>query len=188
MSQVIAIGGSAGSLQTTKLLIESLPYKFPFAVIIVMHRLRNVQSDMNQILSDNKRGIKVKEPEDKQPIRKNCVYLAPQNYHLLVEDDKSFSLDYSERVNHSRPSIDVTFESLAWVYGNRATGILLSGANNDGAEGISAIIEQGGTGIVQDPDTTDFPYMPRSAIYRNSKTQILPVHEIVDYLQSIKAT
>ena len=182
---VVAIGGSAGSLHTIRTIIEALPEKFPFAVVIVMHRLRNVQSDMDYILSDNEKGIKVKEPEDKQPIRRNCVYLAPQNYHLLVEEDKCFSLDYSEQVNHSRPSIDVTLESIAQVYGRNSIGILLSGANNDGASGISAIIDNGGTGIVQNPDTTDFPYMPKSAIYKNKGVKILTVSEIVHYIQHI---
>src|SRR5690606_7668198 len=119
------------------------------------------------------------EPEDKQQVRKGNIYLAPQNYHLLVEDDKCFSLDYSEQVNHSRPSIDVTFESIAKVYGPKCVGILLSGANNDGAEGIAAIIKAGGTGIVQNPETTDFPYMPKSAIYKSENARILTIHEII---------
>lgn len=182
---VVGIGGSAGSLQTIREIIEALPSKFSYAVIIIMHRLKNVQSDMTYILSDNEAGIKVKEPEDKQPIRKGCVYLAPQNYHLLIEDDKCFSLDYSEQVNHSRPSIDVTFGYIANVYGEKSVGILLSGANNDGADGISAIIEKGGKGIVQNPETTDFPYMPKSAIYKNDQTMILSVKEIIDFLHNL---
>jgi two-component system, chemotaxis family, protein-glutamate methylesterase/glutaminase len=182
---VVGIGGSAGSLQTIRALIEALPPKLSYAVVIVMHRLRNVQSDMTYILSDNEAGIKVKEPEDKQPIRKGGVYLAPQNYHLLIEEDRCFSLDYSEQVNHSRPSIDVTFESIADVYQKNAVGILLSGANDDGAEGISSIIKNGGKGIVQNPESTDFPYMPKSAIYKNAATNILSVREIIDYLHKI---
>lgn len=186
MPDIIAIGGSAGSLQSIRAVIDTLPPGgFDFTVIIIVHRLRNVSSDMVKILADNNRKIKIKEPEDKESIKKNCVYLAPQNYHLLIEQDKCFSLDYSEPIHHSRPSIDVTFDSVANVYGSGAVGILLSGANKDGAEGLSNIIDKGGAGIVQNPDTADYPYMPRAAIFKNEKVVIQNLPEIVSYINRL---
>lgn len=182
---MVAIGGSAGSLQTIIGIIESLPAKFDFSIIIVIHRLRNVASDMTGILSDSNRNLKIREPEDKTPIKKNFVYLAPQNYHLLIEEDKIFSLDYSEPVNHSRPSVDVTFDCMAQVYKDRAAGIILSGANNDGAAGLAYVAARGGVAIAQLPDEAEYPQMPRSAIAVNKETIILRSHEIIEYVQNL---
>jgi two-component system, chemotaxis family, protein-glutamate methylesterase/glutaminase len=184
--EVIAIGGSAGSLHTIRAIVEALPEEFSYAVIIVVHRLRNVASDMANLLGDNTRMIKIKEPEDKEAIRAGCVYLAPQNYHLQIEQDKTFSLDYSEPVHHSRPSIDVTFECVAAVYGDKAVGIVCSGANHDGADGLLKIVKKGGVGLVQDPATADYPYMPRAAIQKSKKIKILDVPGIVHYIQNIE--
>lgn len=173
---IIVIGGSSGSLQLMLQIVNSLPSDFSIPIIIVIHRLRNVKSDLTNILSFAKATI---EPEDKEPVKPCCIYLAPQNYHLLIEENKTFSLDYSEPVNFSRPSIDVTLASVADVYRDRAMGILLSGANKDGAEGINEIILQHGCGIVQDPATAEYPAMPESAIQLNSEVKPLSPQEIV---------
>lgn len=172
---VITIGGSAGSLHVLTELLDTLPDRLAAPVIIVLHRLRNVQSEMGRLLSTKRRIV---EPEDKEHVREHCVYLAPQNYHLLVEADRTFMLDYSELVNYSRPSIDMTFSSVAEVYGARTLGILLSGANKDGAAGLCQIIAAGGMGVVQDPQTAAFEAMPQSAIDMCREVQVLSVENI----------
>lgn len=172
---VIAIGGSAGSLSIVTEILSELPGYHRVPVIIILHRLRNVHSEMGRLLSVKKKII---EPEDKEPVKESCIYLAPQNYHLLIEPDRTFMLDYSELVNYSRPSIDMTFSSIADIYGARGLGILLSGANRDGAAGLCQIIAAGGRGIVQDPQHAAFDAMPLAAINTCSGVQVLSVAEI----------
>jgi two-component system chemotaxis response regulator CheB len=185
MTEVVVLGGSAGSLPLIISVLRVLPPGFDFTVIIVVHRLRNVASAMESILAAGNTELNVREPEDKEPIKKGMVYLAPQNYHLQIEEDKTFSLDYSEAINYSRPSIDVTFDCVAAVYGQKAVGILLSGANDDGAAGLSAIIKKGGTGIVQDPSTTDYATMPNAAIAVNGKVLIREPEDIIRYVSAL---
>ena len=174
--EIIVIGGSSGSLPVLINIVNALPDDFDIPIIIIIHRLKNVKSDLKNLLSSKRKTF---EPEDKEPVRNGCIYLAPQNYHLLVEDNRTFSLDYSEPVNFSRPSIDVTFMSVADAYGSSTAGILLSGANRDGAEGINEIILRNGCGIVQDPTTADYPAMPESAIQLNNKVKVLSPENIV---------
>lgn len=181
---IVVIGGSAGSINICMMLLQAVPEDFDFTIVLVLHRLRNVRSDMSGLLSAH-RKFKIRDVEDKDIVRNHCVYLAPQNYHLLVEDNHTFALDYSEPVHFCRPSIDVTFESMARAYGPRVTAILLSGANQDGASGISAIVEAGGKGIVQDPDTADYPAMPMAAIQTNESVEILTPEKIVDYIRAL---
>ena len=139
---------------------------------------------MNRVLTVSEKGTYVREPDDKEVIQPNSIYLAPQNYHLLVEADRSFSLDYSELVNYSRPSIDVTFESLAGVYGSRVLVVLLSGANDDGARGMEAILSNGGQAIVQDPATADYAAMPQAALERNPTALVLSPDGIIQFLST----
>jgi two-component system, chemotaxis family, protein-glutamate methylesterase/glutaminase len=181
---VIAIGGSAGSLPVVLTIVNTILENFCVPVVLVIHRMKNVPSEMNNILSVNKQ---ISEPEDKEQVKDCCMYLAPQNYHLLVEDDKTFSLDYSEPVNYSRPSIDVTFSSIADVYKGRTLGVLLSGANKDGAEGLNKIINAGGTGIVQDPETAEYKVMPKSGIEHNPQVMIMKPEQISAYINNIIA-
>lgn len=176
---IIVVGGSAGSIQILLDILEHIPAAYCVPVVLVVHRMKNVHSELHRILSVNKRII---EPEDKQPIKECSIYLAPQNYHLLVEEDKSFSLDYSELVNYSRPSIDVTFSSICDTFGKKVLAVLLSGANNDGAQGMAQIIRAGGTGIVQSPDTAAYPAMPNAAIDANAAVKILLPEDIVKYI------
>ncbi|MDR3681716.1 MAG: chemotaxis protein CheB [Flavipsychrobacter sp.] len=185
MTEVLAIGGSAGSLPVITDILNALPADFNYAIIIVLHRLKNVFSEMDKVLVNYRTDLTIKEPEDKEPVKKHHIYLAPQNYHLLVEEEKTFSLDYSELVNHSRPSIDVTFDSLARVYGPLVTCILLSGANRDGATGLHKVIEHGGIGIVQDPETAEYTSMPLAAIQLNKKITIQTPEEIVNYIRIV---
>ncbi len=176
---VVVIGGSSGSIPVLMQIISALPAAYPIPVIIVTHRLRNVASDLAEVISALHR---VHEPEDKEPIQAGHIYLAPQNYHLLIENDNTFSMDYSEPVNYSRPSIDVTFLCAASVYRENAVGILLSGANKDGAEGLDVILRKGGRAVVQDPACSQYPIMPLEAIKKNNKVEIQDVKTIVDTL------
>lgn len=187
MTEVIAIGGSAGSLPVVMAILKALPRKFNYSVILVIHRLKNVSSEMERILADGS-DQQIREPEDKEPIKPGVVYLAPQNYHLQIEADRTFSLDYSELVNYSRPSIDVTFECVATVFKENVVGVLLSGANADGAAGLDMIIRKGGVGIVQDPASAEYKLMPQSALQKNKSISSRSPEDIIDYISSIAST
>lgn len=181
---IITIGGSAGSIAVAVTLLKSLPAHFQIPVVLIIHRMKNITSQLNKLLA-KELGIKeVVEPEDKEPIRSGIIYLAPQNYHLLVEEGNTFSLDYSEPVNFSRPSIDVSFESIANVYKHKMLAILLSGANKDGAAGLGRVIGQEGTAIVQSPETAEYKAMPKAAIDINPSVLIQSPEQIVHYLSN----
>ena len=180
----IIIGGSAGSFKITSRIISSLPASFPLPVIICMHRLRNVKSGIVHALSNNTR-IHICEPCDKDRIRPGTVYIAPANYHLLVEQGKYFSLSIMKAVNHSRPSIDVSMKSAASVYTDGLIGILISGANYDGAEGMMAIHEAGGTTIVQDPHEAEMNTMPGAAIDSFQPDHIYNADKIIKFIENL---
>ncbi|MDR6338584.1 two-component system chemotaxis response regulator CheB [Filimonas zeae] len=182
---LLVVGGSAGSLPIIMSLIENLPDGFNWPVIVVLHRLKNVNSELVKLLAGVKNGRRVCEPEDKTQLRDKYIYLAPQNYHVLLEADKTISLDYSEPVHFSRPSIDVTFEAAAHVYGNKAAGILLSGANNDGAYGLEQIWRAGGSVAVQDPETCEYAAMPLAAIHRIREVLILQPAVLALFLENL---
>lgn len=182
--KVIVIGGSAGSLPVLLYILQNLPQGFPYIIIVVLHRLKNSISELGKIINTSKSGLKLREPDDKEPIYVGHVYIAPANYHLLAEEDKTFSLDYSEPVLYSRPSIDVALESLAAVYGPNITGILLSGANEDGATGLGHVIAKGGIAIVQDPDTAEYPVMPAAGLRKNPDALIFTPSQILQYLEN----
>ncbi|RRA97983.1 chemotaxis protein CheB [Larkinella rosea] len=183
--KAVVIGGSAGSIPIVVELLKALPEHFTYSVFIVLHRLKNVASSMDMILMNKGNGILVEEPDDKEVIQGHHIYLVPQNYHLLIEPDKTISLDYSELVHYSRPSIDVTFESVAQAYAGSAVGILLSGANKDGADGLLAIVGAGGTAIVQDPATAEYPVMPQAALDRNKRVLIMKPEQIATFLHAL---
>lgn len=182
--KVIVIGGSAGSLPVLLYILQNLPANFPFIIIVVLHRLKNSVSELDKIINISKSGLTLREPDDKEPISTGYVYIAPANYHLLAEEDKTFSLDYSEPVLYSRPSIDVALESFAAVYGPHITAILLSGANEDGAAGLGHIIAKGGMAIVQAPNTADYPAMPAAGLRKNPAALIFTPSQILHYLEN----
>ncbi len=182
---IIVIGGSAGSIPVVSAILDGLSPSLNVPVIIVLHRQRNVNSEMTRIFQSKSRKIKVTEPEDKEPVLPGHIYLAPQNYHLLVEQEKCFSLDYSEQVHFSRPSIDVTFESIANVYGSKTLGILLSGANKDGTNGVEYILQHKGKVLVQDPATAEYPAMVRFAIEKCSEVIVYSPDELVQYIANV---
>ena len=180
----LVIGGSAGSLEVILDLVLSLPASPNVVVIIVVHRKKDPDSILVKLLSSRTR-LPVREVEDQETIRPNTIYLAPPDYHLLVERADLFSLDSSEKVHYSRPSIDVTFESVAEAFGTRVIGILLSGANADGAVGMASIRQAGGYTIVQDPATADMGYMPQQALNLTPVDQVLPAGAIPTLLEKL---
>ena len=128
---------------------------------------------------------RVKQADEKEKIVPAMIYIAPPNYHLLVEDDRTFSLSVDELVNFSRPSIDVLFESAADAYGKRLIGIILTGANSDGSNGLKKIKECGGMAIVQDPESSEADTMPRAAIKATKVDYVLPLEEIGTFLRKL---
>lgn len=160
--EALLIGGSAGSLEVVLQLLPALRTDLELAIIIVMHR-KNGESLLVGLL-DGKTPWPVKEAEEKELLEKGKIYIAPADYHLMIENDKTLSLDFSEKVHYSRPSIDVTFETAAESYGAATMAVLLSGANADGVKGLYRIKKVGGLTIVQHPDDAVVSYMPQQAI------------------------
>jgi len=181
--ELIVLGGSSGSLDVVLKILASLKKEISFALVIVLHRKNTADSALAELFTI-KSTVPVKEIEDKDPILPGNVYLAPSDYHLLFEKKHVFSLDDSEKVNYSRPSIDVTFESAAEVYGNAVVAILLSGSNSDGTDGLQAIHRKDGITIVQDPDTAVFPFMPQQAILNVHIDQQMNVDEMISFINS----
>jgi two-component system, chemotaxis family, protein-glutamate methylesterase/glutaminase len=174
--EVLLIGGSAGSLEVLLQLLPSLRKDLPLAIIIVLHR-KTGESLLVDLLSD-KTSWPVREAEEKDPVSKQTIYIAPPDYHLLIEKDKTLSLDFSEKVHYSRPAIDVSFETAADAYGSALIAVLLSGANADGAAGLQQIKQAGGLTIVQDPKEASVSYMPQQAIDLTKVDYIAATKEI----------
>lgn len=182
--KVIVIGGSTGSLDVLLRVLPALQPTLSFAIIIVLHRKNSGDSTLESLLA-SKTVIPVKEVDDKDPLQANTIYVAPADYHLLIEKDYTFSLDDSEKVNYSRPALDVTFESAADIFGSAVVGILLSGANADGTKGLAAIKKAGGTTVVQNPETAQAAFMPQQAILNATIDYILDIPELIRFLNSI---
>jgi two-component system, chemotaxis family, protein-glutamate methylesterase/glutaminase len=176
-AKLIAIGGSAGSLMVILDLLSPLSPDFPIPILIVLHRAGPTDSVIEELFAARTR-LKCREVEEKEPLLPGRVYICPSDYHVLIERDQSFSLDYSERVNYSRPSIDVSFRSAADVFGDELICVLLSGANADGAEGLNYAGAKGAMTIVQDPDTAEVSYMPHYAIGHARVDHILKPEEM----------
>lgn len=181
--ELLIIGGSAGSLEVLMKILPQLPADFPMAIVIVVHR-KLAESQLAGLLGDRCRLL-IREAEDKEAIEAGTVYLAPADYHLLIEKGRTFSLDFSEKVNYSRPSIDVSFETAADAYGSATIAILLSGANADGAEGLLRIKKAGGVVIVQDPEEASVAYMPEQAIARFPVDYIAKAADMVEIIERL---
>lgn len=177
----IAIGVSAGGLYALTHILEALPAGFPLPVIVVQHRAKDERFLLEEVLQ-TKCNVLIKQADEKEAIQPGVVYLAPPDYHLLVEKDKTFSLSFDEPVNYSRPSIDVLFETAADVFRNKLLGIILTGANKDGAMGMKYIEKRGGTTIAQQPQTADYPEMPKAAIKTGSVQHVMNLDEIRNFL------
>lgn len=183
-SKYVVLGASAGGVHALKIILKGLSTDFDGAVVLVMHRLKNVESRLDALFQTFTK-LPVLEVDDKQEILPATVYLAPSNYHLLTEETGSFALSVSERVNFSRPSIDVTFVSMAEAFGNKVTAVLLTGANEDGARGLSVVEELGGTCIVQNTTTAQVAVMPRAGLAAVPKAKELHLEEIVAYINQL---
>lgn len=183
--KAIVIGGSAGSFQSVTKLLATLPADFELPIIFCLHRLKHVRNGFVEALSI-KSNKKIAEPLDKEPIRKGGVYLAPANYHLCLELGNTFALATDGLVNNSRPAIDLTFETAAYVYRDRLIGILLSGANKDGAYGMRKIKDKNGLTIVQDPDESMINAMPNAALAATEIDMVMPVDDIIEFLMSLQ--
>lgn len=184
-ANVLVIGGSWGGLQASLSILSGLPANFEIPIILVLHRLRNFESNLPGIYR-NKLSLQVKEIEEKEKIRQGCVYIAPSNYHVLIERDQTFSLDVSEYENYSRPSIDVTFTSAAEVFGAGTAGVILSGASKDGSKGLKNIREEGGLTIAQDPAEAEVETMPAAAISLVPDCRVYTLKRIQEFLLSLK--
>ena len=161
--RAVVIGASAGALEALLLILPALPADFPLPVLVVVHLPPDRDSLLPQLLSE-RCALRILEAEDKQPLEAGTAYFAPPDYHLLVEKGGWLALSSDEAVLFSRPSIDVLFESAADAYGAALVGIILSGANHDGAQGLRAVCQAGGLTLVQDPTTALSPVMPRAAL------------------------
>jgi len=182
--EVIAIGASWGGLHAVSTLLDGLSTEVEPAIVLAQHRGADSHRGALEGLLQRHIERPVTEPDDKDPIERCHVYVAPANYHLLVENGH-FSFSTDERVQFARPSIDVLFESVARSYGDRAIGIVLTGANEDGARGLAAIKKEGGVTIVQEPGTAARRDMPDAAISASVADAILPVEEIPRFLHEL---
>ncbi|HEX8060100.1 MAG TPA: chemotaxis protein CheB [Cyclobacteriaceae bacterium] len=165
VSKVVVIGGSAGALSVVLQVIQRLDVNMNLAGLVVLHRKPSDENVLADVLSA-RTSYEVREIEDKDELSAGVIYVAPADYHVLVESDGSLTLDDSEKVNFSRPSIDVSFESAADAYGSSLVGVLLSGANADGVAGLERIKARGGKVVIQDPAAAEFSYMPKLATER----------------------
>lgn len=186
-ADLIVIGASAGGVEAVGQLLAAVPNDFPFAVLIVLHLPPEGPNALAAIFS-RKCARPVKEAEDKETIVPGTMYVAPADYHLLVETDYSLSLSRDEARHYSRPSIDMLFESAALAGRNKVLGILLTGANRDGAEGMKQISECGGQCWVQDPSDALSPAMPEAAIGLMTPDRILTLEAMASCLNKMRRT
>jgi two-component system chemotaxis response regulator CheB len=177
---LVAVGASWGGLRALERLLAALPDDFGPAIAIAQHRSADSTEGLPMLLSRHARRPVV-DVGDKQPIERGGIYLAPPDYHLLVEPG-FFTLSVDDRVQHARPSVDVLFESVADAYRERAVGIVLTGANRDGARGLARIKELGGVAIVQDPEDAEAYTMPAAALRATAADAVLPLTEIPKFL------
>jgi two-component system chemotaxis response regulator CheB len=182
--EAIVIGVSSGGMNAMKVMFSQLPKDFKTPVIIVQHIGKQSNNKWIELIN-NISNMRVKEVDEKERIMQGMAYIAPPNYHLLIEKSKTFSLTIDERVNFARPSIDVLFESAAKAFTSKLIGVILTGSNADGTIGLKRIKEYGGLTIVQDPATAESDYMPASAIAAMQVDYILPLEGIVELLIKI---
>lgn len=174
--EIIVVGASAGGLKALETVLGALPRGFPVPIVAVQHRARESSDAYAELLGKGS-ALPVHEVEDDDQLRAPGVYLAPPDYHVLIEPGR-MALSIDDPVSYSRPSIDVLFESAADAYGSRVCAVLLTGANADGAKGLVRIKQAGGYAIVQDPHTAESPEMPAAGIANAPVDAVLPLQEI----------
>lgn len=183
-TELIVIGGSAGSLKVILEMIKNLNDHINVSVLLVLHRKAH-STNILQALLQQLSPLQVVEIDDKTEIESNKIYITPADYHLLFENKKIMSLDSSEKMNYSRPSIDVTFKSAAEIYGEKLIGVLLSGANADGVEGLSYIKKNDGQVWIQNPETAEVDYMPRHALAAVRYDRIIQPEDLAKYINQL---
>ncbi len=183
-TEILLIGGSAGSISVLLEIIPRLDKYLPFPVIIILHRKAHPESNLSELLKFHS-SLPVAEVEDKTPLNAGCLYLAPADYHLLLETKSLAALDSSEKVNYSRPSIDVSFQSAAVLFKQHTAGLLLSGANADGMEGLLTIAAYGGTVLVQDPASAEFGYMPKQTLLNLEADAVLKPAQMAAFINNL---
>ena len=179
--EAIVMGTSAGGFQALSAILERLPKDYAVPIVVVQHRAKG-SPDLFEEIMQRRCAIQIKQADEKEKIVPGSVYIAPPDYHLLIESDRTFSLSVEGPVQFSRPSIDVLFESAAMVYREKLVGIILSGSNGDGAEGISAISRMGGLTTAQDPAEAEYSAMPLASIGTSHVKRVLRLAAIGDLL------
>ncbi|HEX2163919.1 MAG TPA: chemotaxis protein CheB [Thermoanaerobaculia bacterium] len=174
---LVVVGASLGGLAALQALLAGLPDGFAVPIAVAQHRRPDAESRLTALLG-RKTSLAVREPDDKEPIEPGTVYVAPADYHLLVEGEGTFALSVDGPVTFARPSIDVLFESAAEAYGQRLAAVLLTASSDDGAAGIAAVAAHGGVTVVEDPETAASPVAGRAAMARTAVAHVLPVGEI----------
>lgn len=183
-TEILLIGGSAGSISVLLEMIPHLDKNLAFPVVIILHRKAHPESNLGDLLKFHS-SLPVTEVEDKTSLNKSCIYLAPADYHLLLETKSLAALDSSEKVNYSRPSIDVSFQSAAVLFKQHTTALLLSGANADGMEGLRTIARYGGTVLVQDPVSAEFGYMPKQTLLNLEVDAVLKPSQMAIFINAL---
>jgi two-component system, chemotaxis family, protein-glutamate methylesterase/glutaminase len=181
--EVIAIGASLGGLDAVPKILARIPRAIPVPVVVVQHRAQSPDPRLAEILAV-RTGLKVIEADDQSELRPGTVYVAPPNYHLLV-DDGMFELSIDAPVLFARPSIDVLFESIAHSTAKHAAGVLLTGSSDDGARGIAALQKRGFMTVVQDPEEAESPIAPRAALARCKPSYVLSLSGIAALLEEV---
>ena len=182
---LVVVGTSWGGLHALRTLVGGLPQSFQMAVTLVQHRHPDSDHLLRALLQETS-SLRVHEVEDKMPLEHGHIYVAPPNYHTLVEPGY-FSLSTDAPVRFSRPSIDVTFSSAADSYAHRTVGIVLTGANADGADGLRRISDRGGLALVQDPETAESPVMPAAARKAVPRARVMTLEDMATFLATLPA-
>lgn len=182
---LVVLGASLGGLDALGRILGALPADFPTALAVAQHRRPDAHSQLAHLLN-RQTQLTVREADDKDVLEAGSVYLAPADYHLLVEPGR-LALTTDEPVSFARPSIDVLFESAAEAYGRRLVAVLLTAASEDGAEGMVRVVSLGGVAVVQDPATARSPIAPLAALARTRVHHVLPLKEIGPLLTRLAA-
>ena len=182
--ELIVIGASWGGLRAVQVVLDGLGDTSPAPIVVAQHRAAGAGERLSQLLQRSTE-LTVREAEDKDTLAPGCVYLAPPDYHTLIESDGTLALSTEGHVRHARPSIDVLFRSAAEAYRERCVGVVLTGANDDGADGLARIKELGGIAVVQDPRTAERREMPAAAIEATNANVVLPLEEIGLFLRGL---
>ena len=183
-ADVVAIGASAGGIDALFTMLKDLPAPYPVPVVTVLHLPEGHESQLAEVFG-RRLNRPVQEAQAHAPIEPGVFYFAPPGYHLLVDNDRTFSLSCDPPVFYSRPSIDVLLESVADAYGERAVAIVLTGANSDGAQGLLRVKQAGGLALVQDPAEAAYPAMPQAAIDAAGPDYVLPLQALRTVLQRL---